>query len=242
MPNKIDADQLLNRNGESSLPQHYAENDTVQYSLFQIAAPDSYTYEFISENIPQQDRERLFARGNPMSRDVFLEPVDMRIRYLRPSSVLALALIIAACDPSIERTFPPQEDVCADLGRALTDRERLEEALTYAYDDTSLVHFQQFKAQRLGRGNSVEADAIVGDYLRAFPDCCAVLAPAYLAEEWPLDVVQEEYDNGILDDWNRDVKIARRPRDWGRFDQLKGTLHWHKRMNACSEITDINRG
>jgi hypothetical protein len=162
-----------------------------------------------------------------MSRDVFL---------------FLFAFLTVGCNPAIEETFPPQDDFCGALGRELTDRERLEMSLAFAYDDESLYYFQQFKAQLLAKDSQADPERVIAEYLDRFPDCCAVLPPAYLREEWELPVIQVLAENGTLDDWNRDVKIARRPKDLNRFDQLQGTFHWHKRMNACGEIMDINRG
>lgn len=149
----------------------------------------------------------------------------------------------SACSPPVVEIYPPQDDFCSEIGRSLTDRERIVKALSYAYEDDSLYHFKAFKAQILAQGRDTTREQVISRYLEAHPDCCGVFAPAYLEEKWAMMIVEGAAHNGVLDDWNRDVKIARRFENFGPLLEEKlGTNHWHHRMSACGEIKKIDRG
>ncbi|MBX7534670.1 hypothetical protein K3175_03265 [Qipengyuania sp. GH1] len=152
------------------------------------------------------------------------------------------ALLSACCDPP-EIYHTAEMDYCSGLGRELTDEERLIAALDHAYDDPSLIHFQQFKESDFYNSDDLGGVALIKSYLRYFPDCCSVLPPAYISEEWHSIVVGAEAESGLLDGWSRDVKITQRLEDFGNVpSNYKYSRDWHRRIDACGNVAKINRG
>jgi hypothetical protein len=93
-------------------------------------------------------------------------------------------------------------------------------------------HFQIEKRAAQIRERSFNSDVFLKDYYKQFPDCCAVVEPAYRREKWPSDVLDHNLNKDTT--WNKDVWVRQEyPFRESENVQSRGELS----SNICGEVT-----
>jgi hypothetical protein len=164
-----------------------------------------------------------------------------RKRQFRRSTLIATfgaALLMLGGCVGLDEEFPPEDDHCEEIGRALTDQERKISGLLFAYDNKFLDFFEEYKKNYIQIKKREEKREIVISYLQDYPDCCAVLAPEFVRfNGWV-----SEYE---APSWNRDVVFAEQAKYFGQFhpkmETIRGGYRAYK-ISACGITTKINRG
>ena len=155
-----------------------------------------------------------------------------------------IMIAVSGCSQSIAEKFPPQDDFCEEQGRALTAQEMKSIALEQLSDNKKMRHFQNYKS--MGPNKAQKERDIIAEYLSEHKDCCAILEPAYLRENWNGELVEVFYNEGEMRNWNKDFQIASDPQWFGVFgDEIvpgSGNYSSEYKISACGIIGEINRG
>ena len=163
-------------------------------------------------------------------------PEFRRLGFLFPAAVLALT---ASCANRPQ----PIRDYCQELGRTLSEKERVSRVLLFAYPDAErrhLIHFVRFRDQHLQSEPQDEPRDVVAAYMQQYPNCCAAVPP------WPIRQYGEKADlfgrnrtaERVFSDyardfhWTHDVLISVN----GHLDQSNRVSYFEFEQSDCGEV------
>ena len=155
----------------------------------------------------------------------------------------ALGLIVVGLTASCADRPRPFRDYCQQIGRALSEEERVTRVLLFAYADAErrrLKHFDQFRDRYLRSKPQDGPSKVVAAYLDHYPDCCAAVAP------WPMRRYDEKADlfgsNRTAEEvfrsytrhfrWTHDVLISAQ----GHLNQSNGVSFTEFEQSDCGEV------